>query len=56
MMKPLVKKRLKELFAARDRSQPGSNQEKRAAEKILEMIFTDTNADCEPKRRGRVIL
>jgi hypothetical protein len=37
-------KTLKELFDERDRTRPGSRQEG-AAEKILESIFPDTNAD-----------
>src|SRR5256885_3024467 len=39
------KKSLKQLFEERDRTQPGSGEEERAAEKILEAIFPDTNAD-----------
>jgi hypothetical protein len=36
-------KTLKELFDERDRTRPGSNEE-RAAEKILEALFPHTNA------------
>jgi hypothetical protein len=36
---------LKKLFENRDRARPGSKEEKQAAEKILEAIFPDTNAD-----------
>jgi hypothetical protein len=39
------KKSLKQLFEERDRTQPGSREEETAAEKILESIFPDTNAD-----------
>jgi len=38
------KKSLKELFEARDLTQPGSTEEEQAAEKILEAVFPDTNA------------
>jgi hypothetical protein len=38
------KKKLKELFDERDRSRPGSQEEEKAAEKILEALFPDTNA------------
>ena len=38
------KKSLKELFEARDLTQPGSREEEQAAEKILEAVFPDTNA------------
>jgi hypothetical protein len=38
------KKKLKQLFDERDRSRPGSKEEKQAAEKILESLFPDTNA------------
>jgi hypothetical protein len=36
---------LKKLFENRDRARPGSKEEKQAAEKILEAMFPDTNAD-----------
>jgi hypothetical protein len=36
---------LKKLFENRDRTRPGSREEKQASEKILEAIFPDTNAD-----------
>jgi hypothetical protein len=39
------KKPLKQLFDERDRTSPGSREEEKAAEKILEAIFPDTNAD-----------
>lgn len=39
------KKSLKQLFDERDRTSPGSREEEKAAEKILEVIFPDTNAD-----------
>jgi hypothetical protein len=39
------KKSLKQLFDERDRTPPGSREEEKAAEKILEVIFPDTNAD-----------
>ncbi len=39
------KKSLKELFDERDHTLPGSKQEEQAAEKILEAMFPDTNAD-----------
>jgi hypothetical protein len=39
------KKALKELFEERDRTQTGSREEEQAAEKILEALFPDTNAD-----------
>jgi hypothetical protein len=39
------KKSLKQLFDERDRTQPGSREEEKAAESILEAIFPDTNAD-----------
>jgi hypothetical protein len=39
------KKSLKQLFDERDRTRPGSREEEKAAEKILETIFPDTNAD-----------
>jgi len=42
---PKSKKLLKVLFEERDRTSPGSKEEKQAAEKILEAIFPDTNAD-----------
>jgi hypothetical protein len=38
------KKSLKQLFEERDRTRPGSREEEKAAEKILETIFPDTNA------------
>jgi len=38
------KKKLKELFDERDRTRPGSKEEKEAAEKIMESLFPDTNA------------
>jgi len=38
------KQALQELFDQRDRAQPGSREEKEAAEKILKAIFPDTNA------------
>jgi len=37
-------RKLKELFDKRDRTRPGSKDEKLAAEKILETLFPDTNA------------
>jgi hypothetical protein len=39
------KKSLKQLFDERDRTRPGTREEEKAAEKILEAIFPDTNAD-----------
>jgi hypothetical protein len=36
---------LKKLFENRDRTRPGSREEELAAEKILEAMFPDTNAD-----------
>ena len=39
------KKSLKQLFDERDRTRQGSREEEKAAEKILEEIFPDTNAD-----------
>jgi hypothetical protein len=39
------KKTLKKLFEERDRTRPGSREEEQAAEKILEALFPDTNAD-----------
>jgi hypothetical protein len=39
------KKTLKDLFDERDRTRPGSREEEQAAEKILETLFPDTNAD-----------
>jgi hypothetical protein len=39
------KKTLKQLFEERDRTRPGSREEEQAAEKILEAVFPDTNAD-----------
>jgi hypothetical protein len=39
------KKSLKQLFDERDRSSQGSREEEKAAKKILEAIFPDTNAD-----------
>jgi hypothetical protein len=39
------KKSLKQLFDERDRTRTGSREEEQAAEKILETIFPDTNAD-----------
>jgi hypothetical protein len=39
------KKSLKQLFEERDRTRPGSKEEEQAAEKILEAVFPDTNAD-----------
>jgi hypothetical protein len=39
------KKSLKQLFNERDRASQGSREEEKAAEKILEAIFPDTNAD-----------
>jgi len=39
------KKTLQQLFEERDRTRPGSREEEKAAEKILETIFPDTNAD-----------
>jgi hypothetical protein len=39
------KKALNELFEERDRTKPGSREETKAAEKILEAVFPDTNAD-----------
>jgi hypothetical protein len=39
-----LKKSLRELFDARDRTQVGSTEEAQAAEKILEAVFPDTNA------------
>ena len=39
------KKTLKKLFEERDRTRPGSREEEQAAEKILEAVFPDTNAD-----------
>lgn len=39
-----TKKPLKQLFEERDRTQPGSKEEERATERILEEIFPDTNA------------
>ena len=38
------KKSFKELFEARDLTQPGSTEEEQAAEKILEAVFPDSNA------------
>ena len=38
------KKSLKELFDARDFTEPGSLEEEQVAEKILEKVFPDTNA------------
>lgn len=38
------KKSLQEFFDARNQSQPGSREEDLAAERILEVIFPDTNA------------
>jgi hypothetical protein len=38
-------KSLKQLFENRDRTRPGSREEEQAAEKILEAMFPDTNAD-----------
>ena len=38
------KKTLKQLFDERDRTRPGSREEEKAAEKILEAMFPDTNA------------
>ena len=40
-----AKKTLKALFQERDASRPGSREEEQAAEKILESLFPDTNAD-----------
>lgn len=40
-----TKKSLKQLFDERDRTDRGSREEQKAAEKILEAIFPDTNAD-----------
>ena len=37
------KRSLKDLFEARDLTKPGSTQEERAAQKILEAVFPDTN-------------
>jgi hypothetical protein len=37
------KKSLQQLFDERDRTRPGSREEEKAAEKILEAIFPDTN-------------
>jgi hypothetical protein len=42
---PNPKKTLKKLFEERDRTRPGSSEEEQAAEKILEALFPDTNAD-----------
>jgi hypothetical protein len=42
---PSPKKTLKKLFEERDRTRPGSREEEQAAEKILEAVFPDTNAD-----------
>jgi hypothetical protein len=42
---PSSKKTLKKLFEERDRTRPGSREEEQAAEKILEAVFPDTNAD-----------
>jgi hypothetical protein len=42
---PSPKKSLKDLFEERDRTRPGSREEEQAAEKILEAVFPDTNAD-----------
>jgi hypothetical protein len=42
---PSSKKALKRLFEERDRTRPGSREEEQAAEKILEALFPDTNAD-----------
>jgi hypothetical protein len=39
------KKSLKELFDERDRTRPESGEEEKAAKKILEAIFPDSNAD-----------
>jgi hypothetical protein len=39
------RKSLKQLLDERDRTRPGSREEEKAAEKILETIFLDTNAD-----------
>jgi hypothetical protein len=39
------KKTLEKLFEDRDRTHPGSREEERAAEKILEAVFPDTKAD-----------
>jgi len=49
-------KHLKELFEERNRTDPGSMEEERAAEKILEAIFPDSNRDAEEQRRRRSIL
>jgi hypothetical protein len=38
-------KELKELFDERARTRPGSKEEEQAAEKILESLFPDSNAD-----------
>jgi hypothetical protein len=40
---PTPKKTLKQIFEERDRSRPGSEEEKQAAEKILERVFPDTD-------------
>ena len=37
------KNSLEELFQARDRTKPGSAEERQAAERILESVFPDTN-------------
>ena len=42
---PSSKKTLKKLFEERDRTRPGSREEEQAAEKILEAVFPDRNAD-----------
>jgi hypothetical protein len=42
---PSPKKTLKKLFEERDRTRPRSREEEQAAEKILEAVFPDTNAD-----------
>ncbi len=39
------KKPLKQLFDERDSTRPGSREEEKATENILEAIFPDTNAD-----------
>ena len=39
------KKSLRQLFDERDRTRTRSREEEQAAEKILEAIFPDTNAD-----------
>jgi ABC-type transporter MlaC component len=40
-----AKKSIKELFDERNRTRPESREEENAAEKILEAIFPDSNAD-----------